>query len=173
MKIHYVLAASCLVRTALSFQVAPPSSRPSWVLASSAEDSTEPSTGEKVGNLVQDDGGEGLIMASSAAEGSITELVQDDGGEGLIMASSAAEDSNTKEKVGNLVQDDEWEGLGMELSELVRTAVLQDLKTNAREFLGYVCICFTHWKLINCLELHVSHTFGAGLFISLFQKRRL
>jgi hypothetical protein len=156
MKIHYVLAASCLVRTALSFQVAPPSNRPSWVLASSAEDSTEPTTGEKVGNLVQDDGGEGLIMASSAAEGSITELVQDDGGEGLIMASAAAEGSNNKEKVGNLVQDDEWEGLGIELSELVRTAVLQDLKTNAREFLGYVCICCAHLKLI--VSSSMSHT---------------
>lgn len=41
-----------------------------------------------------------------------------------------------KEVVGNLVADDEWEGLGMELTELVRVAVLQDLKQNARDFLG-------------------------------------
>ena len=41
-----------------------------------------------------------------------------------------------KEAVGNLVADDEWNGLTMELSELVRTAVVEDMKTNAREFLG-------------------------------------
>jgi len=38
--------------------------------------------------------------------------------------------------VGNLVADDEWEGLGMELTELVRVAVVQDMKKNARDFLG-------------------------------------
>lgn len=41
-----------------------------------------------------------------------------------------------KEKVVSLVADDEWTGLGMELSELVRTAVLEDLKQKSREFLG-------------------------------------
>lgn len=38
--------------------------------------------------------------------------------------------------VGNLVENDEWLGLTMELSELIRTAVIEDIKTNAREFLG-------------------------------------
>jgi hypothetical protein len=38
--------------------------------------------------------------------------------------------------VGNLVADDEWLGLSMELSELVRVAVVEDLKKNTREFLG-------------------------------------
>ena len=41
-----------------------------------------------------------------------------------------------KEAVGNLVQDDEWNGLGMELSETIRIAVVEDLKKNARDFLG-------------------------------------
>ena len=41
-----------------------------------------------------------------------------------------------KEAVGNLVADDEWMGVSMELSEVVRVAVLEDLKKNAREFLG-------------------------------------
>ncbi len=41
-----------------------------------------------------------------------------------------------REEVGNLVADDEWEGLGMELSELVRTAVIEDLKKKSRDFLG-------------------------------------
>lgn len=40
------------------------------------------------------------------------------------------------EKVGNLVADDEWEGIGIELSELVRIAVLEDLKKKGRDFLG-------------------------------------
>ena len=41
-----------------------------------------------------------------------------------------------EEIVGNLVADDEWEGLGIELTELVRVSVVQDLKRNARDFLG-------------------------------------
>ena len=45
-------------------------------------------------------------------------------------------DDEKKQAVGNLVQDDEWNGLGMELSETIRMAVIEDLKKNAREFLG-------------------------------------
>eukprot|EP00529_Nitzschia_sp_RCC80_P029907 CAMPEP_0113445004 /NCGR_PEP_ID=MMETSP0014_2-20120614/2961_1 /TAXON_ID=2857 /ORGANISM="Nitzschia sp." /LENGTH=307 /DNA_ID=CAMNT_0000336039 /DNA_START=1272 /DNA_END=2195 /DNA_ORIENTATION=- /assembly_acc=CAM_ASM_000159 len=41
-----------------------------------------------------------------------------------------------EENVGNLVANDEWEGLTMELSALIRTAIVEDVKTNAREFLG-------------------------------------
>lgn len=40
------------------------------------------------------------------------------------------------EAVGNLVADDEWAGVTLELGELVRTAVIEDIKSNAREFLG-------------------------------------
>ena len=39
-------------------------------------------------------------------------------------------------KVGNLVADDEWMGLSMELSELVRVAVIEDLKEKTRDFTG-------------------------------------
>lgn len=39
-------------------------------------------------------------------------------------------------QVGNLVADDEWLGLGMELSETIRLAVLEETKKNTREFLG-------------------------------------
>ena len=39
-------------------------------------------------------------------------------------------------QVGNLVADDEWMGLGMELSELVRVAVIEEVKKNAADFLG-------------------------------------
>lgn len=41
-----------------------------------------------------------------------------------------------EEKVGNLVADEEWAGLSMELADVVRTAVVEDLKKNSRDFLG-------------------------------------
>mmetsp|Transcript_13760 Transcript_13760/g.17955 ORF Transcript_13760/g.17955 Transcript_13760/m.17955 type:complete len:285 (+) Transcript_13760:148-1002(+) len=41
-----------------------------------------------------------------------------------------------KEAVGNLIANDEWTGLTMELSEIVRASVVEDMKLNAREFLG-------------------------------------
>merc|ERR1719162_2393083 len=40
------------------------------------------------------------------------------------------------EEVGNLVADDEWLGLGMELSELVRVAVIEEAKKNTSDFIG-------------------------------------
>jgi hypothetical protein len=40
------------------------------------------------------------------------------------------------DQVGNLVADDEWMGLGMELSELVRTAVIEEAKKNTSDFIG-------------------------------------
>mmetsp|Transcript_1430 Transcript_1430/g.3299 ORF Transcript_1430/g.3299 Transcript_1430/m.3299 type:complete len:242 (+) Transcript_1430:69-794(+) len=41
-----------------------------------------------------------------------------------------------EEQVGNLVANEEWEGLSMELAEVVTTAVVEDLKKNSRDFLG-------------------------------------
>ena len=41
-----------------------------------------------------------------------------------------------EEQIGNLVADDEWMGLSMELTELVRVAVVEDIKKNTRDFLG-------------------------------------
>ena len=40
------------------------------------------------------------------------------------------------EKVGNLVADDEWMGLGMELSEIVRCAVIENAKAGTADFIG-------------------------------------
>lgn len=40
------------------------------------------------------------------------------------------------EAVGNLVENDEWEGLTMELSEVIKMAVVEDIKKNTKEFLG-------------------------------------
>lgn len=39
-------------------------------------------------------------------------------------------------QVGNLVADDEWMGLGMELSEMVRVAVIEEAKKNTADFIG-------------------------------------
>jgi len=47
-----------------------------------------------------------------------------------------ASEEEKKEAVGNLVADDEWQGLSMELSEIIRVSVVEDLKKNARDFLG-------------------------------------
>ncbi|KAL9190292.1 hypothetical protein ACHAXT_007503 [Thalassiosira profunda] len=41
-----------------------------------------------------------------------------------------------EEKLGNLVADEEWAGLSMELAEVVKVAVVEDLKKNSRDFLG-------------------------------------
>ena len=49
------------------------------------------------------------------------------------------EDFTEEEKVkavGNLVADDEWSGLTMELAELVRLSIVEDIKANTREFIG-------------------------------------
>ena len=53
-----------------------------------------------------------------------------------VDAITFSSDEEKKQAVGNLVADDEWMGLGMELSEAIRMAVIEDLKQNARDFLG-------------------------------------
>ncbi len=54
--------------------------------------------------------------------------------EAMISNSKLSEEEVAK--VGNLVADDEWMGLGMELSELVRVAVIEEAKKNTAEFIG-------------------------------------
>lgn len=56
----------------------------------------------------------------------------------LTLTGDVAEEL-TEEKeaeLGNLVADEEWAGLSMELAEIVRTAVVEDIKKNSRDFLG-------------------------------------
>jgi len=45
-------------------------------------------------------------------------------------------ETQEEERIGNLVADDEWMGLSMELSEVVRLAVVEDIKKSTREFTG-------------------------------------
>ena len=52
-------------------------------------------------------------------------------------------------QIGNLVADDEWMGLTMELTELVRVAIIEDVKKNAREFTGK-----DEYKVGTCVYKH-------------------
>ena len=58
----------------------------------------------------------------------------------LFSSEGDSSEPTTKEEesemVVSLVADDEWEGLGMELTELVRVSIIEDVKKNARDFLG-------------------------------------
>lgn len=49
---------------------------------------------------------------------------------------NAVEMTENERKLGNLVADDEWLGLSMEISELVRVAIVEDLKKQTRDFIG-------------------------------------
>jgi hypothetical protein len=60
------------------------------------------------------------------------EIVATEGKEEISLSS----EEENEDLVGNLVADDEWTGLGMELTDVITKAVTEDLKNNAREFLG-------------------------------------
>ena len=49
---------------------------------------------------------------------------------------SEGEEITKEQAVGNLVADDEWMGLSMEITELVRTAVIEDVKAKTSDFIG-------------------------------------
>ena len=55
-------------------------------------------------------------------------------GDGEVVEPTTEEEK--AEAVGNLVENDEWEGLTMELSEVIKMAVVEDIKKNTRDFLG-------------------------------------
>lgn len=64
---------------------------------------------------------------------------------GIVVNAEADADAEVKEPtteeekteaVGNLVENDEWEGLTMELSEVIKLAVVEDIKKNTRDFIG-------------------------------------
>ena len=58
---------------------------------------------------------------------------QNDSDANVDMSSLTKEEK--EQVVGNLVEDDEWNGLTLELSELIRLSIIEDLKKNTREFL--------------------------------------
>lgn len=75
-----------------------------------------------------------VVVHLAAAEKDEESLSSKEAPEDTIIEFSS--DEEKKEAVGNLVADDEWLGLSLELSELVRIAVIEDFKKNARDFLG-------------------------------------
>mmetsp|Transcript_2303 Transcript_2303/g.4901 ORF Transcript_2303/g.4901 Transcript_2303/m.4901 type:complete len:312 (+) Transcript_2303:128-1063(+) len=100
-------------------------------------------------------GGRPIIAASRAtstvsATRRPTRLYEAEGAASADDANKAAEDAlaeadaalqsmsveEQKETVGNLVADDEWMGLSMELTELVRTSIIQDVKSKTKDFIG-------------------------------------
>jgi hypothetical protein len=78
-----------------------------------------------------------IVSDDGAGESETAPKDDNTASESLVIEFSA--DSTPEERmeqVGNLVADDEWLGLSMELSDVVRKAVVEDLKKNARDFLG-------------------------------------
>jgi len=57
-------------------------------------------------------------------------------GEGEAEAEEPTTEEEKTDNVGNLVENDEWEGLTMELSEVIKLAVVEDIKKNTRDFIG-------------------------------------
>lgn len=102
----------------------PPSAQNVRVLISSLHSSSSSSGGST------SDDSEAIVSASDDDESTITAAAAD--------ADAAAEELTVEEKrrIGNLVADEEWAGLSMEIADVVRTAVVEDLKKNSREFLG-------------------------------------
>jgi hypothetical protein len=75
----------------------------------------------------------GTTARFATEEGGEKEVATEEGGEKEVTFSS---DEEKDEVVGNLVADDEWTGLGMELTDVISKAVMEDMKNNARDFLG-------------------------------------
>ena len=78
------------------------------------------------------------IRYSTRSKNTLLFAAPDDESVGAAAPADAVEQrwAQEKEAVGNLVADDEWAGLSMELGEIVKKAVVEDLKANARDFLG-------------------------------------
>jgi len=78
-------------------------------------------------------------LSSRAQLASIPVVFRNSGTAVRMSEEMDAEEKETAEKVekiGNLVADDEWMGLNMELSELVRVAILEDVKSKTSDFIG-------------------------------------
>lgn len=70
------------------------------------------------------------------AEGSASSSGSDAEDEAFAAEVDQMEQEEKERVVGNLVSNDEWQGLSMELSDLVRMAIVEDLKDKTRDFLG-------------------------------------
>ena len=120
MKISLIIAAAS-VAGALSFTPTCTTqlvhSRPSTQAVRPLQSSPEPA--DEAGGSVGDEPAVVAAAAAAADESAPKELTPEE-----------------EESMGNLVADEEWAGLSMELADVVRTAVVEDLKKNSRDFLG-------------------------------------
>ena len=71
------------------------------------------------------------FVSSSSPEPLDAEIVSDSSSSDVPQLTA-----EEKEQIGNLVANEEWSGLSMELTEVIATAVIEDLKKNSRDFLG-------------------------------------
>ena len=78
------------------------------------------------------------ILYSSTEESSDEEPVV----EAIVLS------AEEEKELGNLVANEEWSGLSMELTEVIATAVVEDLKLKSRDFLGENTICITIYNNI-------------------------
>jgi hypothetical protein len=86
--------------------------------------------------LSSSESGKGESDAIDVSSSTLSSSETGKGESDAIDVSSSTLSEEETEKIGNLVADDEWMGLTMELSELVRVAVIQDVKTKTSEFIG-------------------------------------
>ena len=70
-----------------------------------------------------------LTLYSSPEDSSDVETV-----EAIVLS------AEEEKELGNLVANEEWNGLSMELTEVIATAVVEDLKKNSRDFLGKISV---------------------------------
>jgi hypothetical protein len=77
-----------------------------------------------------------VTFLSATPEGGDAEPVRAEPDSSEAEVIEFASEEAKKEAVGNLVEEDEWTGLTMELTEVIRLSVLEDLKKNTRDFLG-------------------------------------
>jgi hypothetical protein len=118
-----------------------------------------------LGSLSSDDGGAGDDATAGGGDGA--GAAQDPAAaaptsadESTTATTTARQEEGKEEEkddeaseVGNLVVNDEWEGLTMELSEVIRTAIMEDLKANAREFLGKDNYELGDLRLVRCASV--------------------
>lgn len=61
---------------------------------------------------------------------------EDSSNEETVEVEAIVLSAEEEKQLGNLVANEEWNGLSMELTEVIATAVVEDLKKNSRDFLG-------------------------------------
>ena len=119
---------AALLASASAFQIPP-----RWVPAAV---SFPPSVGvpavSRPGSILRSGGGDGGDDGGGGRGGDAAEKAVADADEALKKMPAEVQ----KVQVGNLVADDEWMGLGMEIAELVRTSIIEGVKEDTKEFIG-------------------------------------